>query len=67
MTKLVAQDGQNVLMLEVQECVIEDNALVLPEAKKVGIAVTGTRGTINLEKLRERKLMFTCQVFDFFS
>jgi len=66
MTKLVAQDGQNVLMFQVQECVIQNNTLVLPETEEVGIAVTGTSGTINLEKLSERKIVFARQVFNFF-
>jgi hypothetical protein len=64
MAKFVAQDRQDVLVLEVEQCVVEHDALPLPEPKEVCIAVTGALRAVDLKEIREWELVFFCQVLD---
>lgn len=64
MAKFMAQDRQDVIVLEVEQCVVEHDALPLPETKEVGIAVAGALRAIDLKEIREWELVFFCQVLD---
>mmetsp|Transcript_585 Transcript_585/g.1642 ORF Transcript_585/g.1642 Transcript_585/m.1642 type:complete len:466 (-) Transcript_585:7-1404(-) len=53
--QLVAEDRQDVLLLQVQQRVVQHDPLVLPESEEVGVAVRGALGAVYLEELRQGK------------
>merc|ERR1712107_94203 len=66
MSELMAQDGENVFLLQMQECVEKHDTLILPKAKEVGVAMAGALGAVYLEKLRKRELHLGGQVLYLF-
>mmetsp|Transcript_46884 Transcript_46884/g.132208 ORF Transcript_46884/g.132208 Transcript_46884/m.132208 type:complete len:266 (-) Transcript_46884:96-893(-) len=60
----MAEYGQDVVVGEVQQGVVEDDPLVLPEAEEVGVAVARALGPVDLEELREGKVHLRGQGLD---